>query len=259
MLKDSIKIKKENSILKITLDRPKANAINIEMSEQLYQAFKDFEKDESLKVAIVTGSGNDFFSAGWDLKSEEPLDSEYSAGGFAGLTEMYDLKKPIIAAVNGMAVGGGFELALACDIILASSHAEFFLPEAMIGIIPDAGGVLRLPKYIPRKFAMDMMLTGRRLQAEEGVKYGLIKKVTSQSELLPEAYKIAEQLIEAAPLAIAAIKEVMNHTEHLSVKEGFELMRSGKLKTYNNMLQSEDALEGPRAFAQKRAPVWKEK
>ncbi|WP_199800604.1 enoyl-CoA hydratase-related protein [Lentibacillus cibarius] len=244
-----IKTEKHGAVYQITIDRPKANAINVDMSLELYHAFMDFHQDNAMKAAVITGSGEKFFSAGWDLKSEEPIDADYGPGGFAGLTEVYHVQKPIIAAVNGMAVGGGFELALACDIIVAADHAEFFLPEAMVGIIPDAGGVLRLPKYLPQKLAMDMMLTGRRLSAEEGLHHGLLKNVTSFDELLPEAYRIAEQLTKSAPLSIAAIKEVVQYTAHLPVEEGFALMRSGELETYQKMLQSEDAIEGSKAFS----------
>lgn len=257
MTESFIKAEKQGAICQITLDRPKANAINVQTSLELYQALMNFDNDETLNVAIITGSGDKFFSAGWDLKAQEPINVDYGPGGFAGLTELYHINKPIIAAVNGMAVGGGFELALACDIIIAADHAAFFLPEAMVGIIPDAGGVLRLPKYLPQKLAMDMMLTGRRLQAEEGLHFGMIKKVTPLPQLLPEAYRIAEKLTTAAPLSIAAIKEVVRHTAHLTVEEGFEQMRSGKLKAYIKMLKSEDAIEGPKAFTEKREPNWR--
>lgn len=256
MREQTIQIKKEDAIVQITLDRPKANAINKQMSEELYKAIKDFNEDDSMRVAIITGRGDKFFSAGWDLKSNEDLDTDYGPGGFAGITEFYDIQKPIIAAVNGIAAGGGFELSLACDIILAAEDAEFFLPEANIGIIPDAGGVLRLPKAIPQKVAMDMLLTGRKLTAEEGVHHGLIKQTTSRENLLDEAYTIAKQLSESAPLSIQAIKEVVQHTAHLPIKEGYEKMRSGELKAYHKMLQSNDAVEGPTAFAEKRKPNW---
>ena len=163
-------IERHESVLLITLDRPKANAIDSTTSLALYQAFSDFEADPSLQVAVLTGGGERFFSAGWDLNAAqegEAVDADHGPGGFAGLTEFFSLTKPVIAAVNGMAVGGGFELALACDLIVAADHAQFFLPEAQIGIAPDSGGVFRLPARLPRAIAMEMMLTGKRLDAEE--------------------------------------------------------------------------------------------
>lgn len=259
LAKSFVKTEKRGAIYQITLERPKVNAINVPMSLELYEAFMHFHNDETLRVAILTGNDDKVFSAGWDLKAEEEIDADYGPGGFAGLTELYHINKPIIAAVNGMAVGGGFELALACDVIIAADHAEFFLPEAMVGIIPDAGGVLRLPKYLPEKLAMDIMLTGRRLQAEEGLHYGLIKSVVSPSRLLAEAYEIAEALTKAAPLSIAAIKEVVRQTAHLTVEDGFDRMRSGEMEAYNKVLKSEDAIEGPKAFSEKREPNWQGK
>src|SRR5690606_28614608 len=146
-----------------------------------------------------------------DLKAGETVDEDHGPGGFAGLTEIFDLRKPVIAAVNGLAVGGGFELALACDLIIASHRAEFFLPEAKIGIIPDAGGVLRLPKVLPRAIALEMLYTGRRLTAERAFHFGLVNHVVSGSGLMKKAREVANEIVRAAPLSIAAIKEVIRH------------------------------------------------
>jgi len=252
-------IERHESVLLITLDRPKANAIDSTTSLALYRAFSDFEADPSLQVAVLTGAGERFFSAGWDLKAAadgEAVDADHGPGGFAGLTEFFSLNKPVIGAINGMAVGGGFELALACDLLLASEQAEFFLPEAQIGIAPDSGGVFRLPKRLPRALAMEMMLTGKRLSADEALSYGLVNQVVAPEALLDSALALAEQITAAAPLAQQAIKELVNASEALSVEEAFKLQRGGQLQAYGRMLRSEDALEGSKAFAEGRDPVW---
>jgi len=243
--------------LEITLDRPKANAMDAATSRLLGEAFVRFGQDPALRVAIVIGAGGKFFSAGWDLKAAargEEDNADYGPGGFAGLTEMWDLNKPVIAAVNGIAVGGGFELALACDLILAAEHAEFFLPETALGVMADAGGVQRLPRRLPYFIAMELLLTGRRMGAREAAQHGLVNRVYSAAELLPAARELANQIATGAPLAVTAIKEVVRETENLTVREAMELVKSKKLPTYRAMLESEDFKEGPRAFAEKRKP-----
>lgn len=252
-----IEITEHGSVLEIVLNRPKANAITTEVSRELAEAFLLFRDHPSLRVAIITGAGDKFFSAGWDLKEGETVDADHGPGGFAGLTELFDLNKPVIAAVNGLAVGGGFELALACDLIVASEDAEFFLPEVMLGIIPDAGGVLRLPKVLPRAIALEMLYTGSRLNAWRAHHYGLVTSVVSREELMMKARKLANRLVAAAPLSISAVKEVLRHTEQVSVEEGYDIMRNNQLQHYEKMLQSEDALEGPKAFTEGRHPIWK--
>ncbi|RST74400.1 crotonobetainyl-CoA hydratase [Siminovitchia acidinfaciens] len=249
-------ISRNGPVLEIVLNRPKANAINTDVSMELAEAFFMLRDDPSLRAAIITGAGDRFFSAGWDLKAGEAVDADHGPGGFAGLTEIFDLRKPVIAAVNGLAVGGGFELALACDLIIAADHAEFFFPEVSIGIIPDAGGVLRLPKVLPRAIALEMLYTGRRLSAERAHHFGLVNHVVKDTELMDEARKVANEIVRAAPLAISAVKEVLRHTEHVPVEEGYEIMRSGQLPHYRKMLQSQDVLEGQKSFAEKRDPVW---
>lgn len=249
-------ITRNGPVLEIVLNRPKANAINTDVSMELAEAFFMLRDDPSLRAAIITGAGDRFFSAGWDLKAGEAVDADHGPGGFAGLTEIFDLRKPVIAAVNGLAVGGGFELALACDLIIAADHAEFFFPEVSIGIIPDAGGVLRLPKVLPRAIALEMLYTGRRLTAERAHHFGLVNHVVKGTELMDEARKVANEIVRAAPLAISAVKEVLRHTEHVPVEEGYEIMRSGQLPHYRKMLQSQDVLEGQKSFAEKRDPVW---
>lgn len=249
----------DGAVLEIILNKPKANAISTEVSKELAEAFLMFRDNPALQVAIITGAGEKFFSAGWDLEAEETVDDDHGPGGFAGLTEMFDLNKPVIAAVNGYAVGGGFELALTCDLIIASEHAEFFLPEAALGMIPNAGGILRLPKVLPKAVALEMIYTGNRLTAEGASHYGLVNHVVKSDQLMNEARIIAERIVKAAPLAISAVKEVLRYTEHLAVEEGYDMMNSEQLPIYQQMLQSEDVMEGPKAFREKREPVWKGK
>ena len=246
-------------ILEITLDRPKANAIDAATSRQMGALFAEFRDDPSLRVAIVTGAGEKFFSAGWDLNAAaegEAIESDYGLGGFAGLTELHDLNKPVIAAVNGLAAGGGFELALACDLIVAAEHAQFFLPEVLVGVLADAGS-FRLPKRLPRQIAMEMLLTGRRMGAEEARGWGLVNAVTPRELLMDKAREFAQAILKAAPLSIAALKEITRATEALDIQACYALLRSGQLTAYQHLLASEDAQEGPRAFAEKREPIWK--
>ncbi|MCP4420689.1 MAG: crotonobetainyl-CoA hydratase, partial [Chloroflexi bacterium] len=238
-----------------------ANAIDAATSRLMGELFCEFRDDPSLRVAILTGGGERFFSAGWDLKAAaegEAIEGDYGVGGFAGLTELHDLNKPVIAAVNGMAVGGGFELALSCDLIVAADHAQFFLPEIFVGVLADAAS-FRLPKRLPRQIGMEMLLTGRHMGAEEARQWGLVNAVVSPDQLLDKARAYAEIIIQAAPLAITAVKEVTRATENLDIEACYALMRSGTLPTYEKMLTSEDAQEGPRAFAETREPVWQGK
>jgi crotonobetainyl-CoA hydratase len=257
---ESVGTERRGAVLEVTLDRPKANAISTATSRELAAVFAALRDDPDLRVAILTGAGDRFFSAGWDLKAaaagDEAADADHGPGGFAGLTEMFDLDRPVIAAVNGLAVGGGFELALACDLIVAVDTAEFFLPEVTLGMIPDAGGVLRLPRRVPRAVAMEMLTTGRRMGAAEAARWGLVNEVCARDELLDRARDLAERIASSAPLAIAAVKEVLRATEHLGIEEAYAVQRSGELAAYERMLRSEDIEEGPRAFAEGRSPVW---
>ena len=253
-------IKRNGYILEITLDRPKANAIDAKTSFAMGEAFIAFRDDPELRVAIITGAGERFFSAGWDLKAAaegEAPDADFGPGGFAGLTELFNLDKPVIAAVNGYAFGGGFELALAADMIVCSRNASFSVPESKLGIVPDSGGMLRLPKILPPAIAMEMMMTGRSMDAEEALRWGVVNAVVESEQLMPHARELAVQIAANAPLAVAAIKEIYRETSELAVEEGYRHARSGKLKHYPSVLHSEDALEGPTAFAEKREPVWK--
>jgi crotonobetainyl-CoA hydratase len=249
----------DDGVLVITLDNPKANAINVGVSNELYAAFARLRDDASLRVAVLAGAGERFFSAGWDLKAAaagEAVDADHGPGGFAGLTELFDLGKPVIAAVNGLAFGGGFELALAADLIVAAHHAEFALPEVGLGIVPDSGGLLRLPQRMPRAIATELLLTGRRMSAEEAHQWGVVNRVVPGDELLSAAFQLARSIVSAAPLAVAAVLEVLRETAALDVPAGYARMRSKSLVAYEAMLVSEDALEGPRAFAEGRDPNW---
>ena len=257
----SLNVTKNGKILEITLNRPKANAIDNATSRAMGDLFAEFRDDPDLRVAILTGGGERFFSAGWDLNAAADgaaIDGEYGVGGFAGLTEMHDLNKPVIAAVNGMAVGGGFELALCCDLIVAADHAQFFLPEIFIGIVSDAGS-FRLPKRIPHHIAMEMLLTGRRMEMTEAAQWGLVNAVVPQEQLMAKAREYAELMIQGAPLSLAAVKELTRATANLSDEESYTFMRSGNAKIYDQMIASADAQEGPRAFAEKRDAVWQGK
>jgi crotonobetainyl-CoA hydratase len=252
-----IRSESDGGILVVTIDRPKANAIDAATSRELGEAFVAFRDDPALRVAVVTGAGDRFFSAGWDLKAAAAGEDEhFGVGGFAGLTELFRLEKPVIAAVNGLAAGGGFELALACDLIVAERHAEFFLPEVNLGFVPDAGGVLRLPRRLPRAIAMEMLLTGRRMGAEEAFRWGLVNRVVAGGAL-DAARELAGTIDAAAPLAIRAVKAVVSATEHLDVESAYAHLWDGSISAYVRMLESEDADEGPRAFAEGRSPVWK--
>jgi crotonobetainyl-CoA hydratase len=229
-------------------------------SHALYEAFARLESDPELRVGVVTGGGDRFFCAGWDLKAAaagEAVDADHGPGGFAGLTELHDRAKPVIAAVNGLALGGGFELVLAADLIVAAGHAEFGLPESGLGLIPDSGGVLRLPRRLPRPIAMELLLTGRRLTAAEALDRGVINDVVPGEQLQPAAQALAARIVSSAPLAVAAVLEVVAATEAGSVRDGFAALRSGRLPRYAAMLVSADAAEGPAAFAAGRPPAWR--
>ncbi len=262
-----IRVKTQGAVLEVTLDRPPANAITPEVGRQLHEVFCRLRDDPELRVGILTCAGYRIFSAGWDLKmvaqasdagtvNDEVMNAP---GGFGGITELWDLNKPVIAAVNGYAVGGGFEIALAADIIIAAEHAEFFLPEMQRGFVPDAGAVQRLPRRIPYNVAVELLLTGRHMTAQEAVHWGLVHAAVPRIELTPRAHEMAARIAEGAPLAVEGLLEVLPAIDRLSEREAFARMKRGQsgLPTYEKMLVSEDFLEGPRAFAEKRKPVWK--
>ena len=249
----------DGPVLIVTLDRPKANAIDVPTSRSLHAAFESLRTDPGLRVAVLTGAGERFFSAGWDLKAAaagEGIEADHGPGGFAGLTEFFDLGKPVIAAVNGLALGGGFELVLAADLVVAASHAEFALTEVTLGLVPDAGGLLRLPARVPRPIAVEWLLTGRRLAAAEAARWGLVNRVVPFDDLMPAALELAHAICAAAPLSVAAALEILRATEGADVAEGYRIMRGDGLPAYRRMLSSDDAQEGARAFAERRPPRW---
>lgn len=256
---EAVKVVRRGPVLEVTLDRPKANALDAATSRELGGVFTEFRDDPRLRAAVFTGAGERFFSAGWDLKAAaagEAYESDYGPGGFGGFPELPGLNKPVIAAVNGMAVGGGFELAMSADLAAAADHAEFWLPEAAAGVIPDMGTVL-LPKLLPAPLAAEVLIAGRRLSAAEALRFGLVNRVTPAGELLDAARRLADRVCGMAPLAVAAVLDIRRRTAAMTAAEGLALMRSGGVESYRNMLSSEDAAEGPRAFAEKRPPVWK--
>ncbi len=259
-MSDIVRIEKNGPVWEMTFDRPKANAISQAASRALSDAFVSFRDDHEARVAILTGGGEKFFSAGWDLKAaaagEEADDAEIE-GGFAGLTELWSLNKPVIAAVNGYAAGGGFELALAADMIIAADHALFMLPESTLGIMADGGGFIRLPRRIPRAIANEVLMAGKRMDAQEALRWGLVNQVVPLAELMDAARALAERVCHSAPLSLQGTKAAINATEPLSVQEAYAHVRGGNVPAYDAVHASEDAKEGPLAFSEGRDPVWK--
>jgi crotonobetainyl-CoA hydratase len=256
-----IRTRVEGAILEVTLDRPKANAIDLVTSRIMGQVFRDFRDDDSLRVAILRAEGEKFFCPGWDLKAAaagDAVDGDYGVGGFGGLQELPNLNKPVIAAVNGICCGGGLELALSCDLILASQNATFALPEIRSGTVADAASI-KLPKRIPYHVAMDLLLTGRWFDADEALRWGLLKEITTPADLLPKAWDLARLLASGPPLVYAAIKEVVREAEDMRFQDALNRITKRQLVTVDRLYSSEDQLEGARAFAEKRDPVWKGK
>ena len=254
-----ITVTTEHSMMEVVIDRPKANAIDAPTSRSLGEAFAMFRDEPGLRVAIITGAGDRFFSAGWDLKAAaegEEYESDFGVGGFGGFPELPELSKPVIAAVNGLAVGGGFELVLAADLVVATETAEFFFGEVAVGLIPDSGAI-RLPKRIPHPIAKELILTGRRLGAAEAADLGLVNRVVEPLQVMAEARRLAAQISEAAPLAVEAVLATIRATTGMSVEQALETLRTGGIPAYDVMVASDDASEGPQAFLEKRQPKWK--
>ena len=258
-MSEVVKVKRVGGIYEVTLDRPKANAIDLATSREMGEAFKEFRDDPALRVAIIKTAGEKFFSAGWDLKAAadgDAVDSDYGVGGFGGLQELRNLNKPVLAEVNGMAVGGGFELALSADMIYAAEHTNFALPEIRAGTLADAA-TLKLPKRIPYHIAMEMLYTGRWMNAEEAHRWGLVNEIHATDKLQDRVWEVAEQLESGPPLVFAAIKEVAREAEGMKFQDALNRITKSQFATVDTLYHSEDGLEGFKAFAEKRAPVWK--
>ena len=250
------KVEREGHVLVVTINRPDVmNSLHPPANFELAKAFDDFAADPDLWVAIITGAGDKAFSACNDLKFQASGNAvTVPETGFAGLTSRFDCPKPIIAAVNGLAMGGGFEIALACDLIIASENAFFALPEPLVGLAALAGGLQRLPRQIGLKQAMGMILTGRRVGAQEGKELGFVNEVVPAGQALEGAKKWAALMEKCSPVSLRTSKEVvMKSFEH----GGVEAAIKAKYDAVATLFRSEDLIEGPRAFAEKRAPNWK--
>ena len=257
-------------VLEITLNRPPVNAINLQTSIDLFEAFKRLQEDDELYVGIITNKEGRYFSAGWDLKEFadkgdellETADYDLGPGGLGGMSEYWGLKKPIIAAVTGSAIGGGFEMLLSADVIIAAKEVEFWLPEAKLGFLPDGGGIQQLPKRLPYNLASELILTGRKLGMQEAKHHGLVSQILEADQVLAKAHEMAVDIAQAAPLPLQAMKEIMALSTALSVEDSFVQTRKAwkkqsNLPLFEKMLHSEDYLEGSRAFSEKRPPVYK--
>ena len=256
-MSDGIRTTTHGAILEIMIDRPKANAIDLAASRRLNAVFTGFRDDPALRVAIVTGAGERFFSPGWDLKAAaggEESNEDWGVGGFGGLNYPRNLDKPLIAAVNGIACGGGFEIVLGTDIIVMEEHAKFALPEIKVGVLADAG-TIKLRRRIPYHVAVEFLMTGRWMVATEAKHWGLANHVVPKGQGLAKAREIAQQLADGPPLLFPAIKQLLRHTEMVGEHAAFELHDS--LSAVQRVVRSEDLKEGTLAFAEKRKPVWK--
>ena len=254
---DSCYAERDGRIFTVTINRPeRMNALHPPGNAEMAEPVDEFQNAPDLWVAIVTGAGDRAFSAGNDLRyqAEGGDRSAMPDSGFGGLTSRWDLDKPVIAAVNGVAMGGGFEIALACDMIIASENARMALPEPKVGLAALAAGVHRLPRQIGLKRAMGMMLTGRHVLAQEGYELGFVTAVAPEGEALSEARRWAEMILECSPMSIRATKQAaMQGLDQTGVRAAHE----GKYEAVKAMSKSEDYIEGPVAFAEKRPPQWK--
>ena len=251
-----IELVRDGAVLEVTINRPKANAIDLATSRRLNEVWSSFRDDPALRIAIITGAGEKFFCPGWDLKAAaggEKSDDDWGVGGFGGLNYPRNLNKPIIAAVNGIACGGGFEIVLGTDIIVMEDHARFALPEINVGVLADAG-TIKLPRRVPYHVAVEFLLTGRWMDAAEAKHWGLANHVVPKGQALPKAREIARQLAEGPPLLFPAIKQLIRQAEMVPEHQAFELHDA--LDAVQRVIRSDDLKEGTRAFAEKREPRW---
>lgn len=258
-----IKTKRNGAIFEITLDRPKANAIDRPTSHLMGEVFAEFRDDKNLRVAILTGSGEKFFSAGWDLNEAASVggagySSDYGQGGLYGFPELPGLEKPVICAVNGYAIGAGFEVLLGADFVVAAEHALMWLPEAQLGVVPDVG-TFCLPKILPPALANEVLYAGRRLTAEECEHWGLANEVVPGDQLMESACELAGRILASAPLSVAAAKQTIRLSRNMTISQCYGAIRRGDFPMFAKMMESEDALEGTRAALEKRDPVWQGK
>ncbi len=256
------KVEIEGRLMIATINRPEVlNACHPMASQELSDAFDEFAANPDLWVAIITGAGDKAFSAGNDLKYHAELRAKTGKRpvsppkGFGGLTFRHDLDKPVIAAVNGLAMGGGFEIALSCDLIIASDRAMFALPEPRVGLAAGGGGLQRLPRTIPLKKAMGMLLTGRHVPAQEGYEMGFVTAVVPHADLMQEARRWASMILECSPMSVRATKQTVRRS--LDVPSLEIAMQNTNYPAYVALTTSEDTIEGPKAFAEKRKPNWK--
>lgn len=256
MAYEFIKTEKIGHILRVTMNRPEVyNAVNLTMHEEMADCWDSFAADEDLWVAVLTGAGDKAFSAGNDLKATAQGGTRKGlpASGFAGLSSRFDLNKPLIAAVNGFAMGGGFETALSCDIILASENAKFALPEVKVGFFASASGVQRLSRYIGRLAAQEMMITGRTILADEALRLGCCNEVLPADKLMDRAMELAEQICTVSPSSVKATKKILNS---MAIADGLPDSLQYSREVQADLAQTEDFKEGVQAFVEKRKANW---